>query len=68
MLSLVSVRKTMPQYRLFRLDGANRIMGPGIEITVSDDDAATRKAIEIDHAQIIEIWCGPRYVTRVDPD
>jgi hypothetical protein len=58
----------MSDYRLFRLDGANRIMGPAIEISVSDDDAAIVKAIEIDHADVIEIWSGPRFVRRVDPN
>ena len=58
----------MPDYRLFRLDSSNRIIGPAIVVTEPDDDAAITKAIEIDHADVIEVWCGPRFVSRVDPN
>jgi hypothetical protein len=58
----------MPEYRLYRLKENGRLLGPSIEIDVPDDAAAIAKAIEIDHAYIIEVWCGARLVSRVDPN
>jgi hypothetical protein len=58
----------MPEYRLYRLNEVGRLMGPSIEIDAPDDAAAIAKAVEIDHAYIIEVWSGARLVSRVDPN
>lgn len=57
----------MPEYCLYRLNEDGRLLGPSIEIKVPDDAAAIAKAIAVDHAYLIEVWCGNRLVSRVDP-
>ena len=32
-----------------------------------DDAEAVVEALRLDHADVIEIWCGKRLVTRVHP-
>jgi hypothetical protein len=56
----------MPEYRLYRLNASGRLLGPSVDIDVLDDAAAIAKAIEADHAFIIEVWLGSRLVSRVD--
>jgi hypothetical protein len=56
----------MSEYRLYRLRDDNSII-EAINIVVPDDRAAIEKAIEIDHAAYVEIWCGSRIVSRVAP-
>lgn len=56
----------MPDYRLYRLNELNRII-QAVEYSGVDDDAAVAEAIRIDHAAVVEIWCGWRLVSRVDP-
>jgi hypothetical protein len=58
----------MSEYRLYRLNEVSRLLGPAIEIDVPDDAAAIARAVEIDHAYIIEVWSGARLVSRVDPN
>jgi hypothetical protein len=66
-LNETSLGGTMPEYRLYRLNELGRIMGPSVDIDVPDDAAVIAKAVEINHANIIEVWSGPRLVSRVDP-
>jgi hypothetical protein len=56
----------MPSYRLYRLNAANKIID-AIDFDGSDLDSAKAEAIRIDHAKIIEIWCGNQMVARVNP-
>jgi hypothetical protein len=58
----------MPEYRLYRLSETGRLMAPAVGIDVPNDAAAIAKAIEIDHAYVIEVWAGSRLVSRVDPN
>jgi len=57
----------MPEYRLYRLNAAGRVCAPGIEVMLVDDAEAVVEALRLDHADVIEIWCGKRLVTRVHP-
>jgi hypothetical protein len=57
----------MPHYRLYRLHVNNYIM-QALDFDGADDEAAVDEAIRIDHAAIVEIWCGVRRVARVEPD
>jgi hypothetical protein len=58
---------TMPSYRLYRLNAANKIID-AIDFDGPDLDSAKSEAVRIDHADIIEIWCGVRMVARVNPN
>ena len=57
----------MRHYRLYTLNENNRITG-GIDMDHSDDEAAMLAAEA--HAQAegcgVEVWCGKRFVGRVD--
>jgi hypothetical protein len=57
----------MPSYRLYRLNAANKIID-AIDFDGPDIDSAKAEAVRIDHAEIIEIWCGARMVARVNPN
>jgi hypothetical protein len=57
----------MQSYRLYRLDANNRIMNVTM-FEGPDDQAAIAEAVRLDHANSIEIWCGPRKVGLVDPE
>jgi hypothetical protein len=52
----------MPEYRLFRLDRSRHICGPAVVASLDDDDAAIRYAIDLEHENEVEIWCGARWV------
>ena len=54
----------MPSYRLYRLNVANKIIDAS-DFDGPDLDSAKAEAVRIDHAEIIEIWCGARMVARV---
>jgi hypothetical protein len=56
----------MPSYRLYRLNVANKII-EAIDFNGPDLDSAKAEAVRIDHAEIIEIWCGARMIARVNP-
>ena len=56
----------MSSYRLYRLNAADRIID-AIDFDGPDVNSAKSEAVRIDHADIIEIWCGTRLVARVDP-
>jgi hypothetical protein len=57
----------MPSYRLYRLNAANKIID-AIDVEMPDVDSAKVEAVKVDHAQIVEIWCGAQMVARVNPN
>jgi hypothetical protein len=57
----------MPSYRLYRLNAANKIID-AIDFEGPDFNSVKAEAIRIDHAEIIEIWCGAQMVARVNPN
>lgn len=56
----------MPSYRLYRLDGAGKIVSAEW-IEASDDKAATRHAREQDLPVTCEMWERNRLVARIHP-
>lgn len=56
----------MPSYRLYRLDVGDKIID-AIDFDGSDVASAKAEAIRVDHAEIIEVWCGTKMVARVNP-
>lgn len=58
---------SMAQYRLYRLDGANKIVGLPVEVEAANDDGACDEAVKLHHSSEVEIWCGARMVCRVPP-
>jgi hypothetical protein len=56
----------MPSYRIYRLNAANKIID-ALDFEGPDLASVKAEAIRIDHAEIIEIWCGARMVARVNP-
>ena len=57
----------MPSYRLYRLNAADKIID-AIDFDGPDVNSARTEAARIDHADIIEIWCGARLIARVKPN
>lgn len=57
----------MPSYRLYRLNAANKIID-AIDYEAPDLGSAKAEAVRIDHAEVIEIWCGTQMVARVNPN
>lgn len=55
---------SMPDYRLYLVDG-NRIIGPPTIITCASDKAAITAARERHTLHDIEVWEGARCVTRL---
>lgn len=62
-----SRRVSMAQYRLYRLDGSNKIMELPIDVEAANDDQACEEAAKLHHVCDVEIWCGSRMVGRVKP-
>lgn len=56
----------MPEYRLYFLNAADKILRAE-DLDCGDDSAAVEAAHALDHAAAIEIWSGRRLVARVDP-
>jgi hypothetical protein len=55
-----------PVYRLYKLVGG-RIAGPAEVIVRADDHGAIDKAKQHLEGAAIEVWHGPRLVTRIEP-
>lgn len=53
---------SIARYRLYRLDGANKIVGQPIDIEAANDDEAHKEATRLHHVSEVEIWCGARRV------
>ena len=56
----------MPSYRLYRLDGAGKIMSAEW-IEAADDQAAVKHARDQDLSVICEMWDRNRLVARILP-
>lgn len=56
----------MPSYRLYRLDGAGKIVSAEW-VEAADDDAAAQEARERDLPVTCEIWERNRLVVRIKP-
>ena len=54
----------MKDYRLYFMSAEDRILRAE-DIECEDDAAALEAARVLDHAAVIEIWCGTRLVGRV---
>jgi hypothetical protein len=57
----------MSEYRLYRLDGADKIVGLPIDSDAANDDEACKQARTLGHSYEVEIWCGAKMVCRVPP-
>jgi hypothetical protein len=55
-----------PAYRLYKLAGSH-IAGPADVIVCADDHEAIKIAKQHLDGAAIEIWHGPRLVTRIEP-
>ena len=54
------------EYQLYFHDSRGHIMRR-VDVDVPDDDAARRKACDLDHAECIEVWNLKRRVGIVEP-
>jgi len=54
-------------YRLYRLDGAGKIVGAEW-LTAADDDEAVRQARDGKPQSTVEIWDRNRMVARIEPN
>jgi hypothetical protein len=57
----------MPDYRIYTMSGANRILGPPKIIECKTDQDAIEQAQKLIADLDIEIWQGARCVTRMRP-
>ena len=57
----------MPSCRLYRLNVADKMID-AIDFDGPDLNSAETEAVRIDHAEIIEIWCGTQLAARMDPN
>ena len=57
--------KQVANYRLYGLDGANKVASAGW-IDADDDEAAMAAAKEHYDGYKCELWDGPRLVARID--
>jgi hypothetical protein len=58
----------MVTYRIYRIDKANQLQGPGIVVECEDDDAALIKAQEYVDGLAVEIWDEARKVAFIPSD
>ena len=56
----------MPSYRLYRLDGAGKIVSAEW-VEAADDDAAVKHARDSDLPVVCEMWDRNRLVARIEP-
>jgi hypothetical protein len=54
-------------YRLYRLDGAGKIVGAEW-LTAADDDDAARQSREDQDKSTLEVWDRNRLVKRIEPN
>jgi hypothetical protein len=55
----------MPEYKLYRLDGAKRIARAADVLSADSDDAALAAARTLGMASACEIWQGRRLVATI---
>jgi hypothetical protein len=58
----------MPEYRIFRLDEAGKLLGPSKTVICDNDQEAIRKVREALGGEVIEIWQGSRRIATVRPN
>ena len=58
----------MATYRLYRLDGSDRIGSAAVPVHAEDDDAAVAAARELSHGKPCELWLGNRRIARINAD
>jgi hypothetical protein len=58
----------MPQYRVFRLDLAGKVLGPSEKIEVDNDQDAIREARKNLNGATLEIWDGMRRIAILKPE
>jgi hypothetical protein len=56
----------MPEYRAYFIGSDDRIAGFEA-FEASDDQGAIELAGAIGEPREIELWCGPRFVTKIRP-
>ena len=54
-------------YRLYRLDGAGKIVGADW-LSAADDDDAARQARDVQGQSTLEVWNRNRLVIRLEPN
>jgi hypothetical protein len=59
--------KRLPNYRLYRLDGAGNIT-TAEWLTADDDEKAAELARDPDAQTTVEVWDRDRLVARIQPD
>ena len=57
----------LANYRVYRLDGAGKIMSADW-LTADDDEHAARLAGEVDYYAALEVWDRNRLVARITPE
>ena len=55
----------MPEYKLYRLDGAKRIARAADVLSADSDEAAVAAARSLAKSGACEIWQGARLVARI---
>ena len=58
----------MPEYKLYRLDGAKRIARAAELLSADSDEAAVAAARKLAKSGVFEIWQGPRLVATIPAD
>lgn len=58
----------MPEYRIFRLDDAGKILGPSEAISYENDQDAIRETRKTLDGATLEIWDGPRRIATLRPN
>jgi hypothetical protein len=57
----------MPEYRVFRLDDAGKILWPSNAATFDGDQEAIREVRKTLNGATLEIWEGPRRIAVIKP-
>jgi len=59
--------RVLGHYRLYRLDGARKIVGAEW-LSATDDEDAVRQAKALDGRGTLEVWDRNRLVIRIEPN
>jgi hypothetical protein len=58
----------MPEYRIFRLDNAGKVLGPSEKIKFENDQDAIRETRQNLNGATLEIWDGLRRIAILKPE
>lgn len=58
----------MPEYRIYTVKKDGHFVGPPKVVECPNDEAVIAEAKQLLNGLRIEVWQGPRVVTRLDPD